>query len=131
MRSLAIRQESMQSMMRYSAHLFSMEGFVPRGAAEPTAPTRTPETEVLEEERAEEHVDKPWRVVLYNDEIHTFQEVTQQLIKALGCPSAQAEKLVWKVHSEGKATVYRGGFEECFEVQAVLREIQLVTEIKG
>ena len=118
-------------MMRYGTHLFSMEDCAPRGAAEPTAPTQTPETEVIEEERTEEHLDEPWRVVLYNDEVHTFQEVTQQLIKALGCPSGQAEKLVWKVHSEGKATVYRGDFEECFEVQAVLREIQLVTEIKG
>lgn len=103
------------------------------GVEKPTepAPAAPPETEVLEEEATEEHLDEPWRVILYNDEIHTFQEVIQQLVKATGCSSGRAEKLAWQVHSEGKATVYRGDFEDCFEVQAVLKEIQLVTEIKG
>lgn len=101
----------------------------PAPSTEPA--TTTPETEVLTEEKTEEHLDEPWRVVLYNDEVHTFEEVTSQLMKAIGCTSSRAEKLAWKAHSEGKATVYRGNFEECFEVQAVLQEIQLVTEIKG
>jgi len=97
--------------------------------AEPeTAP---PQTETIDAEEAEERIDEPWSVILYNDEIHTFDEVINQLVKATGCSTSEAEKLAWTVHTEGKATVFEGPFEECFEVQSVLREIQLVTEIKG
>lgn len=110
---------------------------IPRVAAEPAEPERaqpepaTPETDVLVEEETDDGTDDPWFVILYNDEVHTFDEVITQLVKATGCSKAEAEKLAWTVHTEGKATVYEGDFEECFEVQGVLREIQLVTEIKG
>ena len=100
----------------------------PRSAA-PGAP----ETDVLveEDEALDERLDEPWRVILYNDEIHTFDEVIRQLIKATGCTVEHAERLAWTVHTRGKANAYEGSFEECFRVQGVLREIQLVTEIEG
>ncbi len=98
---------------------------------EPKTPARAPQTDVLVEEETEESIDAPWRVILYNDEIHTFEEVISQLIKATGCATGKAEELAWKVHTNGKAAVYEGSFEECFRVQGVLREIQLVTEIEG
>ena len=97
----------------------------------PELPTPTPETDVAVEEEEEERLDEPWRVILYNDEIHTFDEVITQIIKATGCSTGRAEELAWRVHTDGKASVFEGSFEECFRVQAVLREIQLVTEIEG
>ncbi|MEM6782978.1 MAG: ATP-dependent Clp protease adaptor ClpS [Bacteroidota bacterium] len=100
--------------------------------ASPVAPS-SPDTETLtvEEEVVEERIDSPWRVILFNDEIHTFDEVIVQLVKATGCSEAQAEGHAWTVHTRGKDTVYEGEFEDCFRVQGVLREIQLVTEIQG
>lgn len=98
-------------------------------AAEP-APS-APETEVIVEEETEERLDNPWRVILYNDDIHSFDEVIYQIIKATGCSAQEAEAHAWTVHTEGKDTVFEGSFEECFRVQGVLREIQLVTEIEG
>lgn len=92
---------------------------------------KTPSVDVMTEEEEEEKDESPWRVILYNDEIHTFDEVIEQLIKATGCSQGEAEKLTFKVHNEGKANVYEGSFEECFEVNGVLKEIQLITEIKG
>lgn len=100
-------------------------------AAAPETPSKSPETDVLVEEETEERTDSPWRVILYNDEVHTFDDVITQIIKATGCNTAKAEELAWKVHTNGKAAVYEGSFEECFRVQGVLREIQLVTEIEG
>ena len=94
-------------------------------------PSRSPEVDVAVEEETEERLDSPWKVILYNDEIHTFDEVIIQLIKATGCTAARAEELAWQVHTNGKACVFEGSFEECFRVQGVLREIQLVTEIEG
>ncbi len=89
------------------------------------------ETDSETEEVLEEHIAAPWRVILYNDEIHTFDEVIAQLMKATGCGLAKAEEITWQVHSEGKAVAFEGEFEECLMVDSVLKEIQLVTEIKG
>ena len=91
------------------------------------------EPDVLEviEEEVEERLDMPWGVILYNDEIHTFDEVIMQLIKATGCSSEQAKAFAIQAHLKGKARVYEGTFEDCFRVQGVLREIQLITEIEG
>ena len=94
-------------------------------------PTTKPEVEVLVEIEEKEKVNTPWRLILYDDDIHTFDEVINQLIKALGCSLAKAEELTLKVHFEGKAIVYEGLFEECLKINSVLQEIQLVTEIKG
>jgi ATP-dependent Clp protease adapter protein ClpS len=108
--------------------LFSVWGAKP-GVEEEEAPGV--EVDVLEEEQEDEEEKSPWRVILYDDDVHTFDEVIEQLIKALGCSQSHAEDLTYKVHNEGKATVFEGSFEECFEVNGVLKEIQLVTEIKG
>lgn len=93
------------------------------------------EPDVLVEEEEETSTgsgtDEPWKVILFNDEVHTFQEVITQLVKATGCTESRAEQLAWQVHTSGKACVYEGDFEDCFEVQGVLREIQLITEIQG
>jgi ATP-dependent Clp protease adapter protein ClpS len=108
--------------------LFSIWGSEP-GTEEQEKPGI--EVEVLEKEKEEEDQKTPWRVILYDDDIHTFDEVIGQLIKALGCSQSHAEELTYKVHNEGKAEVYKGSFEDCFEINGVLKEIQLITEIKG
>lgn len=91
------------------------------------------ETETLEkeEEKEDEEEETPWRVILFDDDVHTFDEVISQLIKALGCSASHAEELTLKVHNEGKAKVFEGSFEECFQVNGTLKEIELITEIKG
>lgn len=112
------------------AQLMPFHAVMPRLAGETPAPG-APEVEVLEKEETEERTDSPWRVILYNDEVHTFDEVIIQLVKATGCTTAEAERKAWEVHTRGKAMVYEGAFEDCFRVQGVLREIELVTEIEG
>lgn len=89
------------------------------------------EPDVVTETTDETRLDTPWRVIVYNDEIHTFDEVIVQLIKATGCTTAQAEQHAWTIHTQGKDCVFQGEFTECFRVQGILREIQLVTEIEG
>lgn len=87
--------------------------------------------ETIAQEEVKEAIQTPWRLVLYNDEVHTFEEVIQQLIKALKCGRGRAEELTLKVHNEGKAIVFEGEFEECLKRDYILREIELITEIKG
>lgn len=88
-------------------------------------------TETSSETEVEEQVQTPWRLFLYDDDIHTFDEVIEQIMKATGCSYSHAEKLTWQVHNKGKAMVLEGEFEECLRADSVLKEIQLVTEIKG
>lgn len=111
-----------------------LDPFYPLRASEPGMQEEaTPDTEVeiLEEQEEEEKDETPWRVILFDDDVHTFDEVISQLIKALGCSLSHAEELTFKVHNEGKANVFEGSFEECFKVNGVLKEIELITEIKG
>lgn len=95
--------------------------------AGPAAPEVTPDLVEVKDTA----VETPWRVILFDDDIHTFEEVIVQLMKATGCTAQQGELHAWTVHTKGKDCVYQGDFFDCFRVQGVLREIQLVTEIEG
>ncbi|MGM0506084.1 MAG: ATP-dependent Clp protease adaptor ClpS [Bacteroidota bacterium] len=99
------------------------------GLSRESAPAKEPETEI--EEKEVDRSDSPWSVILYNDDVHTVEEVIAQLIKATGCSTQRAKELTLRVHYKGKATVYEDQLEPCLKVQAVLQEIQLMTEIKG
>ncbi len=70
------------------------------------------------------------KVILFNDEWHTFEEVAQQIIKAVKCSENEAEQLTWEVHSKGKACVFTGELQECLNVSSVLEEIALHTQIE-
>jgi len=69
------------------------------------------------------------RVILYNDDWHSFDEVIAQLIKAINCPFEKARALTFEVHVKGKAVVYSGDLKECLRVSSVLEEIALHTQI--
>lgn len=76
-------------------------------------------------------IGEPWKVILYNDDIHTFDEVILQLQKALKCSAQRAEQIAFEAHTRGKAIAFSGEFDECFRVAGILREIQLIVEIEG
>uniref|UniRef100_UPI00404B9CBD ATP-dependent Clp protease adaptor ClpS n=1 Tax=Ignavibacterium sp. TaxID=2651167 RepID=UPI00404B9CBD len=69
------------------------------------------------------------RVILFNDDWHTFDEVIAQLIKAINCTFEQARALAFEVHVKGKAIVFSGTMPECLRVSSVLEEIALHTQI--
>lgn len=69
------------------------------------------------------------RVVLYNDDFHTFDEVIAQLIKAINCTYEQARALTFEVHVKGKAIVFSGSMPDCLRVSSILEEIALHTQI--
>jgi ATP-dependent Clp protease adapter protein ClpS len=84
------------------------------------------EVEVL----VDTEVQLPAKVILFNDEVHTFDEVISQIIKATGCDLVKAEALTWEVHNTGKAIVYEGEMPKCIQVSGVLEEIELMTQIE-
>lgn len=69
------------------------------------------------------------RVLLFNDDWHSFDEVIAQLIKAINCSYEKARALTFEVHVKGKAVVFSGELKECLRVSSILEEIALHTQI--
>ncbi|HVM33433.1 MAG TPA: ATP-dependent Clp protease adaptor ClpS [bacterium] len=72
----------------------------------------------------------PWQTVLFNDEVHSFDEVILQIQKAAGYSLEKAAEITLRVHHNGKAIVKIGSKAECEKVAAVLGQIQLTTSVE-
>lgn len=70
-----------------------------------------------------------WKVVLFNDDWHTFQDVAFQLMKAVGCTRERGFALANVVHHTGSAIVFQGPKERCEAVADILEVIQLKTQV--
>lgn len=90
-------------------------------------PDKQSRIDVLEEEEISIGISS--KVVLYNDDWHTFDEVIFQLVKALGCTYEKARGHAFEVHVKGKSIVYTGDMKNCLKVSSVLEEIALSTQI--
>ncbi len=69
------------------------------------------------------------RVLLFNDDWHTFDEVIYQLIKATQCSFEKARGHAFEVHVKGKSVVFSGQMNRCIKVSSILEEIGLTTQI--
>ncbi|HUX61222.1 MAG TPA: ATP-dependent Clp protease adaptor ClpS [Ignavibacteriaceae bacterium] len=69
------------------------------------------------------------KVVLFNDEWHSFDEVITQLIKAINCSFEKARAHTFEVHVKGKSIVFIGDMKDCLRVSSILEEIALNTQI--
>ena len=67
----------------------------------------------------------PWLTILWNCDCHTFDQVTNQLMKAIACSYDEGMAIAWRVHNEGKAVVRVGPKPECERVARILAEIGL------
>jgi ATP-dependent Clp protease adapter protein ClpS len=92
-----------------------------------TETIKTPEIEIIEQ--TDQDTGTLNRVILYNDDEHTFDEVIMQLIKALDCSFETARDYTFEVHVNGKAIVFNGLMKECLRVSSILEEIALNTQI--
>ncbi len=88
-----------------------------------------PQGIVLPEIDEKVSVQTSYHVLLYNDDIHTFDEVIAQLIKAIQCSFEKARDIAFEVHTKGKALVYSGSLTECLKISSILEEIALHTQI--
>ncbi|HXL72968.1 MAG TPA: ATP-dependent Clp protease adaptor ClpS [bacterium] len=92
---------------------------------------RTDEQEAINNQtNTETELGNPWQVVLFNDEVHSFDEVILQIQKATGYALERAVELTIRVHQKGKALVYVGAKEKCEKVSAILQQIQLIVQIE-
>jgi len=90
-------------------------------------PDETKQFEINTEEITDVNLSS--RVVLFNDDWHTFEEVIAQLIIATKCSFEKARGFAFEVHVKGKAIVFSGSMSECLRVSSILEEIALYTQI--
>lgn len=84
---------------------------------------------VLEEVLVDESVSSNNEIVLYNDDVNTFDHVIDTLIRVCSHTSEQAEQCALIVHYKGKCTVKTGEYKELRPQCTRLLEAGLSAEI--
>lgn len=62
------------------------------------------------------------RLILWNDEVNSFDHVIHCLMKYLDYSESQAEKIAWVVHNDGKCAVLEGSFTEMEVYRKILKQ---------
>lgn len=80
--------------------------------------------EILEQFKGESNL------ILWNDEVNTFDHVIFCLIEFLEYSSPEAERIAWTVHTKGKEVVLQGSREELIPFRDKLQEQGLSVSIE-
>ena len=70
-----------------------------------------------------------WQVVLYNDQVNSFDDVVLWLQKATGCSHERAAQVTNTAHTSGRAVCFGGDKEKCQQVAGFLRGKGLQVEV--
>ena len=73
--------------------------------SEVTKPWQESETDVITE------LTSSYSLVVWNDEVNTFEWVIETLIKVCGHSEEQAEQCAMLIHTQGKYAVKKGDYE--------------------
>jgi ATP-dependent Clp protease adaptor protein ClpS len=84
---------------------------------------------IQEDVLVEESLDNQNEIVLYNDDVNTFDHVIDTLVRVCKHTPEQAEQCSILVHYKGKCTVKTGGYEELIPQCTQLLEAGLSAEI--
>ena len=85
------------------------------------------ETEIQVE--VESTAIKENHLVVYNDDINTFDYVIELLMKVCNHDAIQAEQCAMLIHYKGRCSVKRGSFEVLEPMSAILSDAGLTVEI--
>jgi len=72
-------------------------------------PAYNPQEESVEELVVE--TTKGFHLIVWNDEVNTFEWVIETLIEVCGHEHEQAEQCAWLIHNRGKYAVKNGSYE--------------------
>ena len=70
-----------------------------------------PETLLEEDAEVGIEVEKPCQLIVWNDEVNTFEWVIETLVSVCGHSPEQAEQCAMIIHSQGKYAVKYGSYE--------------------
>jgi ATP-dependent Clp protease adapter protein ClpS len=70
-----------------------------------------------------------WIVVVYNNDVNTWDQVVDILMRATGCDAEEAEIETWEIDNLGKSVVHYGAQEECERAASVIAQIGIRVEV--
>jgi ATP-dependent Clp protease adaptor protein ClpS len=70
------------------------------------------ETDILEEVILKEELVQQRSLIVYNDDVNTFDHVIESLVKICKHDLVQAEQCTYIIHYKGKCDVKSGDFEK-------------------
>ncbi len=70
------------------------------------------ETDILEEADVLTSVEDPCHLVVWNDEVNTFEWVIETLMEVCGHSAEQAEQCAYIIHYQGKYAVKNGSYDD-------------------
>ena len=85
--------------------------------------------QILEEVLVEEQIGLNNEIIVYNDDVNTFDHVIETLIRVCNHTSEQAEQCSIIIHYKGKCTVKTGVLDELKPQCSSLLEAGLSAEI--
>jgi ATP-dependent Clp protease adaptor protein ClpS len=56
--------------------------------------------------------EKPYQIIVWNDEVNTFEWVIETLIDVCGHTEEQAEQCAMLIHTKGKYAVKKGNYDD-------------------
>lgn len=86
-------------------------------------------TETLKENKPITEDIGLYQLILFNDDVNSFEHVIDLLIKYCNHDAVQAEQCALLVHYKGKCSVKRGAIKELKLISEILSENGLTVEI--
>ena len=91
--------------------------------------TENPQIEKESEISSLSKVERVYEIILFNDDVNTFDHVINTLVAYCDHTYEQAEQCAYIVHHSGKCAVKTGSYEELEPICHKLLEAQLSAEI--
>lgn len=90
----------------------------------------SPDVDVIDEEDIDISDAFLKKLVVWNDEVNTFQHVIETFVKVLNHEVDQAEQCAWIIHLKGKCVVKEGSYKELEKYKTALLDAHLKTTIE-
>lgn len=71
-----------------------------------------------------------WMVLIYNNDVTSFEEVIAVLMRSTGCSAEEGFIEAWEAHTFGKAPVHFAERTECEIVAAMISTIGVQTQVR-
>ena len=87
-------------------------------------------TQTLYESDVLEVLTEQRDLIVYNDDVNTFDHVIESLIKVCKHEVEQAEQCTWLIHFKGKCQVKRGDYEKLASMATALHDRGISAEVE-
>ncbi|PJC62296.1 MAG: hypothetical protein CO022_05280 [Flavobacteriales bacterium CG_4_9_14_0_2_um_filter_32_27] len=85
--------------------------------------------EVIYQEEVKEKITKEHHLVVFNDDVNTFDFVIEMLVKVCEHDVLQAEQCTFIIHYKGKCAVKKGNYQTLRNMSEALSDAGLTVEI--